>query len=88
MINSTLRLGDSNTNDAQSVNQKLADDLKDLKRNMEGDKNEDHENHVIQNPYYDDGTIPYVEGKSNTKIQPDLNDIEFVTATENIYYQI
>ena len=69
------------------MNQKFAEDLKSLKRNVEEDPN-DCESHVIQNPYYDDGTMTLGDGKVNPNVQPDLNDIEFVTATENIYYEI
>ena len=55
---------------------------------MEEEQDDDYENLVIQNPYYEEDTMMVSKVKDNANTNPDLNDMEFVTTTENIYYQI
>ena len=55
---------------------------------MEEEHDDDYENLVMQNPYYEEATMMVSKAKEYADTNPDLNDMEFVTTTENIYYQI
>ena len=88
LTKSQIYLGDSKKNDGKSTNPKLAQHLKHSKGNMVEEQDDDYENLVIQNPYYEEDTMMVSKVKDNANTNPDLNDIEFVTTTGNIYYQI
>ena len=43
---------------------------------------------AAQNPYYE-GDIDFsIQNNKNDRIIPDLNNIEMVTATQNLYYDL
>ena len=42
---------------------------------------------IVENPYYDIGQEDKYKDKPCKESIPDLNEIEIITATENIYYE-
>ena len=54
----------------------------------ENDTNSEKSNfEIVENPYYDIGPEDKNEDNPYKKSIPDLNEIEIITATENIYYK-
>ena len=46
------------------------------------------ESHVVQNPYYGDAGDFESNSEKKSQNNVDFNDVESVTATRNVYYQL
>ena len=88
------------TGDYDSLNEDDGVNLSDLPANdsqsgstvvMESDATEGLKMEIIQNPYYDGGVeIPQNLIANNTRlgVVADLNEVEIITATTNLYYDL
>ena len=74
----------------------MTKNVEDIAAQKNGVKNASDENdtnsekskfQIVENPYYDIGLEDENKVKPCTEIIPDLNDIEIITTTENIYYK-